>query len=182
VDVTFDAVTVAAALGCGIVAGVFFAFSTFVMDGLAELPGDQGIAAMQAINRAAVTPLFMIALFGTGLACAGLTVWAAISWWRPGAAWVVAAGSLYGLGVVVVTIVANVPRNDALAAVDPARADSARLWTTYVSDWTTWNHVRCAAALAAAALLTIALIESNAEGREEVGAPDAPAAAVADVG
>ena len=32
---------------------------------------------MQAINRSAVTPAFMIALFGTGAACAGLAAWRA---------------------------------------------------------------------------------------------------------
>jgi uncharacterized membrane protein len=47
--------TLFAALGCGLVAGVFFAFSTFVMKALARLPAEQGIAAMQAINAAAAT-------------------------------------------------------------------------------------------------------------------------------
>src|SRR5215204_4121571 len=41
------ALTVAAALGCGVVAGVFFAFSSFVMAAFARLPAGQGIAAMQ---------------------------------------------------------------------------------------------------------------------------------------
>lgn len=54
-------------------------------------------------------------------------------------------------------MVFNVPRNDALAAIDPASAGSARIWASYVTSWTAWNHVRTAAALAAAASLTIAL-------------------------
>jgi uncharacterized membrane protein len=53
------ALTLFAALGCGVVAGVFFAFSAFVMRALARLPAQQGIAAMQAINVAAVTPVFI---------------------------------------------------------------------------------------------------------------------------
>jgi uncharacterized membrane protein len=56
-----------------------------------------------------------------------------------------------------VTIVFNVPLNNALAAVDPASADGARLWTAYITSWTFWNHVRTVAALAAAASLIIAL-------------------------
>jgi uncharacterized membrane protein len=40
------ALTLFAALGCGVVAGVFFAFSAFVMRALASLPALQGIAAM----------------------------------------------------------------------------------------------------------------------------------------
>ena len=57
--------TFLAALGCAMMAGVFFAFSAFVMKALARLPAEQGVAAMQAINVAAVTFAFMAALFGT---------------------------------------------------------------------------------------------------------------------
>jgi len=61
--------TLLAALGCAMMAGVFFAFSAFVMKALARLPAEQGIGAMQAINVAAVTFAFMAALFGTAVAC-----------------------------------------------------------------------------------------------------------------
>jgi uncharacterized membrane protein len=43
------ALTVAAAVGCGAVGGVFFAFSGFVMPALRRLPAAQGVAAMQSI-------------------------------------------------------------------------------------------------------------------------------------
>jgi uncharacterized membrane protein len=46
----FFVLTVVAALGCGLNAGVFFAFSSFVMAALRRLPPAQGIAAMQSIN------------------------------------------------------------------------------------------------------------------------------------
>ncbi|MBO0818411.1 MAG: hypothetical protein J2P30_25030, partial [Actinobacteria bacterium] len=58
--------TIIAAVGTGVSAGVFFAFSTFVMKALGRLPAIQGISAMQALNKAAPAPLFMLALFGTG--------------------------------------------------------------------------------------------------------------------
>ena len=61
--------TFISAIGCGLVGGVFFAFSTFVMQGLGRLPAPQGAAAMQAINVTAVTPVFMAALFGTAAVC-----------------------------------------------------------------------------------------------------------------
>lgn len=51
----------------------------------------------------------------------------------------------------------HVPRNNALAAADPSSADGARLWRRYLREWTTWNHVRTTAALAAAAAFTLAL-------------------------
>ena len=40
----------AAALGGGLMAGLFFAFSNSVMGALARLPAAQGVAAMNSIN------------------------------------------------------------------------------------------------------------------------------------
>ena len=90
-----EVVTLGAALGCGVVAGVFFAFSTFVMSALARLAPAEGIAAMQSINRTAISPLFVVALFGTAIACAGLGVWAILAWGESGTDWTLAAVALY---------------------------------------------------------------------------------------
>jgi uncharacterized membrane protein len=150
-------VTFCTALGCGLMAGVFFAFSAFVMRALARLPSEQGIAAMQSINLLAVTPLFMTTLFGTAAACLVLGVIAVLDWQRPGAAYLLSGGMVYVIGVMLVTIVFNVPRNNALAAVYPKSVSGARVWTGYLTGWTAGNHVRAVAGLVAAALLTIAL-------------------------
>ena len=72
------AATLATALGCGLVAGVFFAFSSFVMPALARLDPAKGISAMQAINVMAVTPVFMLAFRGTAAGCLGLIVVAVV--------------------------------------------------------------------------------------------------------
>jgi uncharacterized membrane protein len=151
------AATLATALGCGLVAGVFFAFSSFVMASLKRLPSAQGIAAMQSIIIVAVTPAFMTALFGMAAACLGLAAWAVISWGEGPSALVLAGGTLYLLGTVGVTVACNVPLNNRLATLHPQGAEAAGYWAKYVTTWTAWNHVRTIAALAAAALLTVAL-------------------------
>jgi uncharacterized membrane protein len=151
------AATLATALGCGLVAGVFFAFSSFVMAALRRLQPEEGIAAMQSINIVVVTPVFMTALFGTAVASLALAVWAVNSWGERYAALVLAGGVLYLVGTVGVTIVCNVPLNIRLATVHPQGAGAASYWNEYVTKWTAWNHVRTVAALAAAAALTIAL-------------------------
>jgi uncharacterized membrane protein len=149
------------ALGCGLNAGVFFAFSSFVMPALARLAPSQGIAAMKSINVFAVTPVFMTALFGTAVACLLVSVWPLSISPGPGAPYLLLGAASYLVGTVLVTIVFNVPRNNALARLDPSDADAGRLWSTYVSVWTGWNHVRTAAALVAAALLTIGFCVSQ---------------------
>ena len=69
VDQWLFALTLCAALGCGLMAGVFFAFSAFVMKALARLPPGEGLAAMQSINVAVVNPWFLVAFLGTAAAC-----------------------------------------------------------------------------------------------------------------
>jgi len=151
------ALTLVSALGCGLIAGAFFAFSTFVMKALGRLPAAQGIAAMQSINVVVINPWFMTALFGTAVACVVLVVLSLVEWEEPESIYLLAGSALYLLGTILVTIVFNVPRNDALAAADPESDGSADLWRRYLREWTIWNHVRTVAALAAAALFTVAL-------------------------
>ena len=149
--------TLLAALGCGIMAGVFFAFSAFVMKALGRLSAEQGIGAMQAINVAAVTFAFMAALFGTAVACGALAVFAFFVWEERFAPLLLVGSALYLVGTIVRTIAYHVPRNEALATVEPHSADADSQWNRYLSGWSAWNHVRAVAALAAAATLTIAL-------------------------
>jgi uncharacterized membrane protein len=151
------ALTLCAGLGCGLIAGVFFAFSAFVMRAFARLPPAEGIAAMQSVNITVLNPWFMTAFFGTAAACVLAVLYSLSRWNEPGAAYLLAGGVLYLAGSFLVTIVFNVPRNRALASVARADADGARLWADYLVGWTAWNHVRTAASLAAAASFGIAL-------------------------
>jgi uncharacterized membrane protein len=149
--------TIFSALGSGLMAGVFFAFSTFVMRALAHRPFAEGIEAMQEINRTVLNPWFLGIFFGTAGGClvlAGMALW---EWPRPGGVYMTLGCVLYLAGTFLVTVVFNVPMNDALEEVDPAGPDAASTWMTYVEKWTAWNHVRSVAALMGAALLVLAL-------------------------
>ncbi len=148
----------ATALGSGLVAGVFFAFSSFVMKALGRLPANEGISAMQSINIVVLNPVFLGVMLGTAAACAVLVVVPVFNWGDPRSAVLLSAGLLYLVGTVVVTLAFNVPWNNALAAVDPGSGEGARLWTQYLDRWTIWNHVRGTAALLTAAFSTAALL------------------------
>jgi uncharacterized membrane protein len=154
-DRAHDVLVVGTAVGAGVAGGVYFAFSTFVMKALDRLPAPRGLSAMQSINRAAPSPAFMTALLGTGLTALVVSV-STMS--RPGQAssrYELVGSALY-LGSVLLTVAYHVPRNDALAALEPSDPDAAGSWHDYVSAWTRWNHLRTGAAIAAAVLLTIA--------------------------
>src|ERR1700754_3380186 len=91
-----DILTLAGALGCGLNGGVFFAWSTFVMDGLRRAATPAGIAVMQSINRRAPTPAFMLLWLGTGLVTVVLAAWTAGSGGDPRAG---LAGARAGVSV-----------------------------------------------------------------------------------
>lgn len=151
------------AIGCGLVAGVFFTFSTFVMNALSRLQPKEGIAAMQSINITAINPLFMLALFGTAVTCLFLAIFSVLKWQQPGAVYLLVGSLVYLVGTVLVTIAFNVPLNDALANVKPESIEGVNLWAKYLTDWTFWNHVRTLAALVAAVLLTFALCDRESQ-------------------
>ena len=157
-DQLLFAAVLLAALGCGLIAGVFLAFSTFVMKALARLAAAEGIAAMQAINVVVLRSGFMAVFIGTAVICALLLIYSLFRLDESGAIFLLIGSLLYLLGSFLVTIVFNVPRNEALANVAPTDSGSASLWSGYVAGWTAWNHVRTAAAFVASASFSIALV------------------------
>lgn len=146
-----------AAIGSALSAGIFFAFSTFVMQALAQQPSAQGIATMQSINITVINPWFLTVFFGPALAGIFLTIFALRQWNQPGAIYWLVGSLLYLIGTIGVTIAGNIPLNDALAVINPDSAEGTMLWTRYLTDWTFWNHVRTVAAFLAAALFTLSL-------------------------
>jgi uncharacterized membrane protein len=144
-------------VGCGLLAGLYFAFSAFIMTALGRIDQVAGIAAMNAINRVIVQSLFLPVFLGSTLTCLALAILAPFRWDEPGAVMWLAGGLLYIVGMFVVTMVFNVPLNNALAAVQPASGEAAAIWARYLTDWTWWNHVRTIASTLAFVLFIAAI-------------------------
>ena len=156
-DQTIFCATFAAAVGSGLVAGIFYAFSSFVMGALGRLPAAHGIEAMQAINLVVINRSFILAFFGTAILCCGLLV-ATYMRWSDGSSKLLLLGSLlYLIGTIAVTMVFNVPLNNALAAVRPETPQAASVWAHYLERWTMWNTVRTVAPTASMILFIAAL-------------------------
>ncbi len=150
--------TVAAAVGCALVAGLLFAFSTSVMPALRQRPAAEGIAAMQKINSTILNPLFGLVFGGTTVLCLLLAVTAPLTTDESHATLRGIGSALYVVGVFVETMVVNVPMNNALDAVDPDGDEGATYWRTYLQRWTAWNHVRALAGTAASVMLVVSLL------------------------
>jgi len=150
-----------AALGCALVGGVFFAFSSFVMKALARLPSSEGIAAMQSVNVAVINRSFLGAFFGTALLSFAAVGLAGTRWDHPSAPFFLVGAVIYCLGTFLVTILGNVPLNDKLAAVSATDSVAAKLWEHYLDRWTMWNHVRAAAAMLAALFFILGIMKNG---------------------
>ena len=146
-------------LAFALLAGVFLAFSDFIMRSLSLTSGQGGVEAMQHINREVFRWVFM-ALF-LGMAPLSLVL-IGTAWFHlpgTGGALVMLSGLVYLLGCFGVTVLFNVPMNEALARLEPGQGEAQAYWRgTYLPRWTFWNSVRTLACLLSAALLLAALM------------------------
>ena len=145
----------AAAIYCWLVAGVFLAFSDFIMKSLGAIPPDQAMRAMQSINILVFRSIFMVGLFAVSAASLMFIAMGVFNG-GSGSGLLAAAGVIYLVSVMGVTMAGNVPLNNELAILDPASIDAAQVWQRYLNVWVNWNHVRTLGAAAAALLMTFA--------------------------
>jgi uncharacterized membrane protein len=148
--------TALAAVGSGLMSGLLFAFSNFVMSALMQLPREQGMAAMQKINVAILNPVFLLLFMGTAVLCVVLTIYAVRQTPSRATVLLVTGSMFYLIGTVGVTVIFNVPLNNALAA-----SKTADLWPSYVRSWLAWNHVRTILSLGAALAFTFAASQAH---------------------
>lgn len=149
-------ITVAALLGSALVAGTFFAFSSFVMPALCQLPHPRGLEAMQQINRSVLNRWFLGVFMGTGVLSAAV-ISLAVAYKPSASVWSLLASVLYLVGSFGITAARNVPLNNELDAVDPQSPSAGDAWNSYALMWTRWNHVRTVASIVSTAAFAIAL-------------------------
>lgn len=152
-----DVLTIVALVAAGLNAGIYYAFSTFVMRGLDRLPHREAVGAMQAINVEAVRPGFMLAFMGTAVVSIVLAISALGRLGEDPAIYQLVGAGLY-LAVVVLTGTFHVPRNNVLAEVDRDGEEAASAWDTYYAQWTAGNHVRALLCAASAVAFTLSLL------------------------
>ncbi|ATY33293.1 anthrone oxygenase family protein [Sphingomonas psychrotolerans] len=139
------------AIGCGLIAGLYFAFSTFILQALNQLGPAPAAQAMNAINARILQSLFMPLFLGTTLAGLALAVIGAVNRDEAGATAMLSGGAIYAIGMFGVTMAFNVPLNNALTR------EAAALWPHYLRRWALWNHVRMLASAIASALFILAI-------------------------
>ena len=147
----------AAVVACGLIAGVFLAFSDFVMKALFAASPASGIEAMQLINRKVYGSVFMALLIAMLVTSVVLVPYTAVYMTSPAVVWIICGCVLYVIGVFIVTVAFNVPMNQRLDAMNHESDETASYWTVYASSWTLWNHVRTIASIGCVVCFLIAI-------------------------
>ena len=141
-----------AALSSGLMAGVYFAFSGFIMGAFAKLETSKGIAAMNAINETILRSFFMPIFFGSSIVSVVLIIVALSQWGKTGSELMLIAGITYFVGMFLCTAIFNVPLNNVLAGLDENSTNDQEVWSHYLKTWTKWNHLRTVCSLVTCAL------------------------------
>ena len=148
-------IIVAAITGAGLVTGLLFAFSNFVIRALADLPNDKGMYAMQRINETIMNPVFLVLFLGTPILCTLIAINSTLHFDESGALLKLVGALAYLVGPFGITLIFNVPLNNQLATAKSAVADE--VWPIYQIQWQRWNHIRTYIGVAAIALLAAGL-------------------------
>ena len=159
-----------AGITTGLIAGLFFAYQVSVIPAFKTLSDAQYVASMQAINLAIPQdPFFELNFLG---AAVFLLVAAYLHRSASGSRrflLLVGAALLYLIGTLGVTMGANVPLNDTLAAFSlstatPQQAEIAR--AAFEDSWNTWNLVRTLASIGALVLVIVACLSPGPHNSE----------------
>ena len=148
-------IVVMAITGAGLVTGLLFAFSNFVMRALATLPDDKGMSVMQRVNETILNPVFLVLFLGTPILCSIIVFESILQPGSSGSLFLLTGALAYLIGPFGITVLFNVPLNNKLAEAELSVA--SEVWPVYQKQWQRWNHVRTCIGVVSIILLAIGL-------------------------
>ncbi len=156
-DLIVNILVIVAAIGAGLMAGLYYAFSAFIMKSFDQIGSSNAVVAMNSINEVILRSSFMLLFFGSTILFA-LLIAVGIFYETTSASWLlISAGLIYVIGMFVCTAAFNVPLNNQLAAVGDEKQERYELWNLYYTNWTRWNSLRAFCSLGASVLCVIYL-------------------------
>lgn len=125
----------------GLLAGFFFAWWCSCMIGLRDASDATFVESMQAVNRALPNGRFAIPFFAPVI-LAPICTWMLFADEQMTAGWWSVAATVLAVITLAITIVGNVPLNNALEAASRRNDSAAR--TAFEVPWNRWNDIRTA--------------------------------------
>lgn len=148
----------------GLMSGLFFAYSTSVSPGLKNISDAGSLASMQSINRSILNPIFFMVFFGALIL---LPLNAYLQFERSltlRSGLFLVAAIIYIVGAFGVTILGNIPLNNALDKFDLSNASPEKMRSmrnVFEARWNNLNLVRTIASTISFAMLILALLFSK---------------------
>lgn len=158
-DYVVDGLLWLSAVSVGVMAGVYFCFSAFLIRSLDAIGMPSAMIAMHSINRLILRSAFLPLFFGSTAFCGILFIVAVFDMARTRAVPALLGSGIYVAGMFVITVVRNVPLNNALEAMPADSADADAMWRRYMREWVRWNHIRTVSCIVAMACLILALCQ-----------------------
>lgn len=154
------------AVTTALIAGLFYAYVCSVNPGLHRLSDTAYLIAMQSINQAILNPVFFIGFLGTAVLLP-LSTW--VHYGQPVSArfWLLLSATIvYLTGVIGVTMLGNVPLNEALDTFNLQTASPDEIAAQRVAfemPWNQWNSVRTVASILSILLVIVACLSPNTD-------------------
>jgi len=152
-------------------AGLFYAWQVSVIPGLKNIPSKSYLEAMQSINRAILNPGFFIIFFGA-LILMTLSVYFQYKVNVNLVFGLITGGAIcYALGTFGVTVLGNVPMNEALDLVNINALSVEELENTrrsYEIKWNQLHTVRTIFSVLAFIMLLLGVFANGTEGSMEI--------------
>ncbi|MFE6225194.1 DUF1772 domain-containing protein [Streptomyces sp. NPDC057854] len=141
----------------GLYAGFLLVFLTGIMPALGRLTDAAFVTAMRRVNEAVPRAVFLTVF--AGVAVLPLAAYLVPVDGRTGTQrWLVLAGFVCAVLNHLVTVVGNVPLNNALAAAEGPGEDPAATRAAFETRWNAFHRIRTLLILAAFGLLTAAAV------------------------
>lgn len=148
-----DIVDITAIGSTGLLAGLYFAYSTSVIPAFTHLSDQSYVDAFQRINVAIENPVFFLVFTAAPVAL----IWSAISHYRKKDMLPALAAGIFIVGSLGVTMMGNVPLNDKLAETDLATATAQQISAARDAFEGPWNGLHAVRTVASVVSFALAL-------------------------
>ncbi|MEM6687678.1 MAG: anthrone oxygenase family protein [Bacteroidota bacterium] len=145
----------------GLSAGLCFTWTNAITPGIGRLDTVGYLQAFQAINRAIINPTFILVFFGAFIAQV-ISIIVCKNMSNTITMWLIVASVLYFLGLVLVTILGNVPLNEILDKTNLSTAsvsDLQNLRDQFEVKWNRLHLIRTITSTLSFVVLLLALIK-----------------------
>ncbi len=157
-------VQIIAVLLIGLIAGLLYGYDCSVVKGLGQLSDKEYLQAFQSINKAILNPYFAVSFAGSLVALILADMFSFKSAHYSTFYWLIAATIVYVFGVLGVTILGNVPLNNALEKVDLiscSEIECKKMRESFEWKWNLLHRIRTIASMLAFLLTILSITKKS---------------------